>query len=79
MTINNKKIISAIAFVAIATVAGWNYNQNKQNVNLSNLALENIDALARYEGNGITDCPNGCLTSSGICFCYGYHPYKEAD
>lgn len=28
-------------------VAGWNYQQNKQEVELSDLALENIDALAR--------------------------------
>ena len=74
----HKKLLCAIAFVAIATVTGWNYNQNKQNINLSNLTLENIDALARDEGNGITDCPNGCLTPSGVCFCYGYKPYEEA-
>ncbi len=24
------------------------------------------------------DCPNGCLTTSGHCWCYQYYPYEEA-
>lgn len=24
------------------------------------------------------DCPNGCLTTPGHCWCYQYYPYKEA-
>ena len=73
-----EKIILSVAVVATAAIAGWNYQQSKQEVELSDLALENVEALARNEGDGMTDCPNGCLTDSGICFCYGYHPYKEA-
>lgn len=23
-------------------------------------------------------CPNGCLTTLGTCYCYGTHAYKEA-
>ena len=45
-----KKIIGVIAFAAIAVAAGWNYQQNKQDAELSDLALENIEALARNEG-----------------------------
>jgi len=45
-----KKIIGVIAFAAIAVAADWNYQQNKQDVELSDLALENIEALARNEG-----------------------------
>ena len=46
---------------------------------MSDLTLENIEALASGEGGGgMTDCPNGCLTYTGICFCYGYQPYEEA-
>ena len=41
-----KKIIGVIAFAAIAAVAGWNYQQNKNEVQLSDLALENVEALA---------------------------------
>ena len=34
-----KRIIGVIAFAAIAVAAGWNYQQNKQSVELSDLAL----------------------------------------
>lgn len=44
-----QKIIGVIAFAAIAVAAGWNYQQNKQEVELSDLALENIEALASCE------------------------------
>ena len=44
-----KKIIGVIAFAAIAAVAGWNYQQNTNEVQLSDLALENAEALARGE------------------------------
>ncbi|MBQ4162647.1 MAG: hypothetical protein IJD84_07195 [Parabacteroides sp.] len=40
-----KKVFSFIAFAAIAAVAGWNYNQNMNNVNLLNLALENYQVF----------------------------------
>ena len=77
-----KKMLGIIAFAAIAAVAGWNYNQNLNkidDVELSDLVLENVEALANGEsGNGMTDCPNGCLTEEGVCFCYGFHPYREA-
>lgn len=45
-----KTRILAIAVIATAAIAGWNYQQNKQSVELSDLALENIEALARWEG-----------------------------
>lgn len=45
-----KKLFRVIAFVAITAAAGWNYNQNNQKVELSDLALENVEALARGEG-----------------------------
>ena len=49
-----KKIIGVTAFAVIATVAGWNYQQNRQSVELSDLALENVEALAQQAegGNG---------------------------
>ena len=44
-----KKFIKVIAFVAIAIAASYNYTQNKNVVELSDLALENIEALAESE------------------------------
>lgn len=74
-----KKVFGAVALIAIAVAAGWNYQQNNNKVEMSDLTLENIEALASGEGGGgMTDCPNGCLTYTGICFCYGYQPYEEA-
>lgn len=70
-----KKIVGVIAFAAIAVVAGWNYQQNKNEVVMSNLVLENVDALARYEDNY---CPNGCLDQSGDgCWCYREYPHLQ--
>jgi hypothetical protein len=42
-----KKKILNIAFVAAIAVAGaWNFMQSQDEVTLSDLALENVDALA---------------------------------
>ncbi len=72
-----KKIIGVIAFAAIAAAASWNFNQSKNEVALSDLALANVEALARYEDNY---CPNGCLDVTGPgCWCYQqYYNVKEA-
>jgi len=43
------KILGVIAFAAIAAAAaGWNYQQNKQEVELSDLALANGKRLLNY-------------------------------
>lgn len=77
MTMNMKrKILSAALFVAIAVAAGWNFNQGKNEIKMSELALANVDALAG--GENPYDCPNGCLTDPGDCYCHFYFPYEEA-
>lgn len=60
-----KKVLYAVACVALAAVAGWNYQQSKQDVELSDLALENVEALASGEaGRGCTVDLNAiCETS----------------
>lgn len=79
-----KKIFGAALIAAMALTAGWNFNQSKNKVDLSDLALANAEALARgesdewYSGyekgektiNGITiDC---CVPSSSSNACnYG--------
>jgi predicted negative regulator of RcsB-dependent stress response len=40
-----KKALYAVAVIATVTIAGWNYQQNKE-VELSDLAMENVEALA---------------------------------
>lgn len=49
------RTLSIVAFVAVAFTAGWNYQQNKQNVELPELVLENIEALANGEESGEED------------------------
>ena len=63
------KILGVIAFVAIAAAAGWNYQQNTNEVQLSDLALENASALARGE-SGTDYCDDfttmRCMTSGTV-------------
>ena len=63
------KILGDIAFVAIAAAAGWNYQQNTNEVQLSDLALENAEALARGE-SGTDYCDDfttmRCMTSGTV-------------
>jgi hypothetical protein len=47
-----KKIIIIVFIAAIAVTATWNYNQNKTGVDLSDLALANVEALAGDEDGG---------------------------
>lgn len=55
-----KKRLLSIAFVAaIAVTAGWNFAQSENKVNLCDLALANVEALAESEG-GSTDCSTYC-------------------
>ena len=63
-----KKVLYAVACVALAAVTGWNYQQSKQNIELSDLALENVEALASGEGGSVRCCPDPgdeCKLSSG--------------
>ena len=63
------KILGVIAFVAIAAAAGWNYQHNNNEVQLSDLALENAEALARGE-SGTDYCDDfttmRCMTSGTV-------------
>ena len=44
-----KKIFSLVAIAAIS-LGAWNYSENQNNVELSDLALANVEALASGEG-----------------------------
>ena len=72
-----KKIIGVIAFAAIAAAAGWNYNQNNQKVELSDLALENVEALAR--GEGIDQNGYKYVTEPRPCCKRYLHEYQCSD
>lgn len=40
----------------LIVTTGWNFNQSRNKVSLSNLALNNIEALASGEGSYIPGC-----------------------
>ncbi len=64
-----KKSLLKIMFLAFVGVAmGYNVYNSQNEVGLSDLALNNIEALARYEIN--PDCPNGCTSASSTCYCF---------
>ena len=46
-----KKILGIVIATAVAVVAGWNVNQNDGKVQLSDLALGNVEALASPENS----------------------------
>lgn len=55
-----KKLIGIIAFTAIAVAAGWNYQQNMDKVELSDLTLANVEALADPETDDEFFNKTGC-------------------
>ena len=59
-----KKIFSVVAAVAVVAAAGWSYQQSKQSVELSDLAMENVEALATGEANVGDPCYKGSYNSS---------------
>lgn len=72
-----KKVYKIVAVVAIVAAAGLiTYNAQSDKMQLSTLAMDNIEAIARGEID--PDCPNGCLAEYGFCTCHGNHPLKEA-
>ena len=62
-----KKLFGIIAIAAIAATVGWNFSQSQNEVELSDLALANVDALARWEGdtNKVTEKCESCTNSYG--------------
>ena len=49
-----KKILGIVVMAAVALTAGWNINQSDNDIKLSDLALDNVEALASGEGG--SDC-----------------------
>lgn len=71
-----KKIIFAVAtgFFAVATM----FNMNLLQANSAgDVSLDAISVMSQAEAESF-GCPNGCLSYSGMCYCYGFKPYLEA-
>ncbi|WP_455628554.1 NVEALA domain-containing protein [Parabacteroides chinchillae] len=69
-----KKLLSVVAVAMIAVAAAWNVNENKNEITLSDLTLDNVEALAAREvGDGTfqdyairVPKPEGGYSCSGI-------------
>lgn len=58
-----KKILGTVVMAAVALTAGWNISQSENDVKFSDLALDNVEALAECEKTG-----GSCwLDSRSIC------------
>lgn len=70
-----KKVMGIIVVVAIAAVAGYNVYTSQNDVKLSNLALNNVEALASSGEGGVTvKC---CAALWGDCKDNIKAPYVE--
>lgn len=72
-----KKNILKIAFVAAFTfVVGYGvYTAKAETALLSDIALDNVEALA---GGETETCPKGCVSGGSGCYCNGgWHSYCQ--
>lgn len=68
-----KKFLCLVAVVAITGTAAWNVSQSKNEMVLTDVALENVEALAydlpevtiTCSGGGCGQCYSGSLVFSG--------------
>ena len=64
------RIMKATLAVAFIAVAGYTaYNSQKEEVTLSNLAMENVEALASQEGGLHIQCFSGLSGNAFLCKC----------
>lgn len=56
-----KKVLLTVAVVATAAIAGSNYLHSEKGVKMSNLTMENVEALAGCEVSSIT------VLNKGVC------------
>lgn len=65
------KFFGFFVFAAIAVAAGFNYQQNKQEAEFSDLAIANIEALASGENGEAEVCYHTITSQPGskVLFC----------
>lgn len=72
-----KNILKVALVAAVVATASYGMYENQSKLNLSDVMLENVEALATDEYD---PCPNGCLDGGDGCFCHFWFPtYKEKE
>lgn len=66
-----KRILGTVIITVIALVAGWNFNQNENEVTISELALANVEALASGESDADFTARTGCVAVLEDINCHG--------
>ena len=69
-----KKLLFTFVSAAMVSFVAYSSLQRNEEVSLSELAMENAEALATEEN----PCEWGCLAEYGFCVCNGDHPLKDA-
>ena len=69
-----KKVFTVLGAVAMLAMVAYASQANNEEAVLSDMAMENVEALA----TGEDPCSWGCLAAYGFCVCNGDHPLKEA-
>ena len=64
-----KKIVSIAVVAVVAVAAAWGFNQSKNEMALSDVALSNVEALAGGEGTAGVPCAH--VTDN---WCIWYYP-----
>ena len=58
----------------MVSFAAYSSLQGNEEVSLSDMALENAEALA---GDINPECPDGCLTTIGRCYCFEWYDLEK--
>lgn len=69
-----RKLLLTFVSVAMVSFAAYSSLQSNEDASLTDMAMENAEALASDEH----PCPWGCLAKYGFCVCNGDHPLEEA-
>ena len=72
-----KKLSLTFVSVAMVSFAAYSSLQSNEDVSLTDMAMENVEALASVDPVN-PECPWGCLAAYGFCVCNGDHPLEEA-
>lgn len=68
-----KKILGIVVMASVALAAGWNISQNDNVIHLSDLALDNVEALA--SGESSSTCYTNCIFDYNYqCHVFGGYP-----
>ena len=71
-----KKLLFTFVSAVMVSFAAYSSLQSNEEVSLSDMAMENVEALASVDPTN--PCPWGCLAKYGFCVCNGDHPLEEA-